>query len=307
MALRQERNSIAGMPRNLPLIALVWMCGCGIAGSLPGDDGGSTGGTGGIPGKCRLQTEWRPTSGFAALPDAEAAGTLCTTAEQRPLNATANGYVPSAAELHAFLSAKDNNGATSSAANPYSAFVTGGCGASGRSTDDIIQCTAAKWGIPVDWLRAEYIVESGWAQIDAKTHQPETGDLENVGLTAALQYPDFSRQLSGGQPTGYVYQSLGLTQVRWTSTGTVGAGTEPLRWKSTAFNADFQGATVRFYYDNPQHLRAQWGDASYVAGDPWLSIGGWFNPYPWNNSAQQGYISAVKAKLEAKPWLQSGF
>ena len=35
--------------------------------------------------------------------------------------------------------------------------------------------------------------------------------------------------------------------------------------------------------------RSNWGDSTYVKGDPWLSIGGWFNPYPWNNAGQQTY------------------
>jgi hypothetical protein len=231
----------------------------------------------------------------------------CTAAEYRPQNADANAYVPSSAELSAFLNAKDQYGAPNPDSNPYVLHVTGGCGGTGRTTDEIIQCTAAKWGIPADWLRAEYIVESRWEQIDPSTHQPATGDKTFVGTADALKYPSFSRETnSAGNPTGYVWQSIGLTQVRWNPSGSVGAGTEPLRWKSTAFNADYQAATVRYYYDDPQGLRSAWGDA-YMAGEDWWSIGGWFNPYPWHNSGQQSYISDVQQQLANRPWTQPGF
>ena len=268
----------------------------------PPPDGGV-----GNPG-CSEQTAWRGTAGFAPLSDVAARARVCTKGENRPRNVTANAYVPSPAELSAFLSATDQYGGSNASGNPYVTHVTGGCGGAGMTTDEIIQCTAAKWGIPADWLRAEYVVESSWEQVDPRTGKPAMGDRNYVGTAAAAKYPDFSRETdANGNLTGYVWQSLGLTQVRYNPNGSVGTGTEPLRWKSSAFNADYQGSVVRYYYDDPQGTRSNWGDPSYHAGQDWWSIGGWFNPYPWQNSGQASYISSVQAKLASRPWEQSGF
>ena len=47
----------------------------------------------------------------------------------------------------------------------------------------------------------------------------------------------------------------------------VGAGTEPLRWRSTAFNLDVYGATLRYYYDG----RCSWCGPGYAPGQSWNS------------------------------------
>ncbi len=104
-----------------------------------------------------------------------------------------------------------------------------------------------------------------------------------------------------------VYTSLGITQVKWIPDGSVGAGTEPLRWKSVAFNLDYQAATLRLYYDDPGGARTAWGDGSYVPCQAWKSVGGWFQPYPWNNDGQQAYIAQVKRHLSRRSWAARGF
>ena len=269
-----------------------------VVGGAVGCDGPFGGGT---------SDGWRVSSGFQPLSDSDALAQVVSAPETRPDNAVPNAYVPTADELAAFLAAKDTYGNDNPSSNPYTTSVTGGCGGTGRTTDEIIQCTAAKWGIPADWLRAEYVVESSWEQIDPSTGQPCLGDKTDVGVTDAAAYPSFSQERDAqGNLTGNVWQSVGLTQVRWTSTGSVGPGTDPLRWKSTAFNADFQAATVRFYYDDPKGLRTAWGDP-YTSGEDWLSIGGWYNPYPWNNSGQQDYVAQVQKQLAARTWAQKDF
>lgn len=227
------------------------------------------------------------------LTDAQAAALVVPAAETRTDNAGANNYWPSDAELTAFRTGEtDRYGRTAAQENPYSAYVTG---RHTGTTDEIIQWAAAKWGIPADWLRAEYVVESYW-------HMSTLGDLTTVASSAP--YPAYS-QVSSTQ----VYQSLGISQVRWNhpDSNDSGIGAEPLRWKSTAFNADYQASRVRFYFDNPNGLRTAWGDATYAACQNWLSIGGWFEPYPWNNSGQQSYVSTVQSKLAARTWAQPGF
>src|SRR5262245_39322147 len=209
---------------------------------------------------------------FAPLNDVEAANLVIRMTENRPDNTTANNYKPSPSELSAFLkSERGKDGILPAEANPYAIYVTGGFVG---TTDEIIQWGAAKWGIPADWLRAEYYQESKW-------DQSSLGDLTTV--SDVTKYPAYSRYSSD-----QVYQSLGIAQVKWNHPDRNNCiGGEPLRWKSTAFNVDYQLSFVRFLFDNPKGLRSAWGDSSYSPCDNWQSIGGSFDPWPWNNSGQQ--------------------
>jgi hypothetical protein len=206
--------------------------------------------------------------------------------------------VPTAEELHAFYRARSSAGLTTVKRDPYLRFVTGGFSG---TTDEIIQWAAWKWGIPADWLRAVYVDESWW-------RQSARGDLHYVGLTNVWKYPPQSRQTNGGGAyTGRVWESLGLSQVKWRPDGSLGSGTEPLRWKSTAFSVDYHAATVRWFYDNPGHTRSAWGDTRYRPHERWLSIGGWYEPYPWNNAQQRDYVSEVQQILAERTWTRPGF
>jgi hypothetical protein len=208
----------------------------------------------------------------------------------------ANSYVPTAAQIRAFLAAKSNYGQTNVEFNPYYKYVDGRDGMKHPSTDDLIQWAAHKWGIPEDWLRAEYVKESYWNQF-------MLGDDTPVPASWYRLYPSQSRvPHSSG-----VYQSLGITQVRWAPDGSLHPGTEPLRWLSTSFNVDYQAATVRFYYDNPQGSRTAWGDGSYVPCQAWNSIGAWYQPYPWNNAGQHGYVASVQGILSDREWTKASF
>jgi hypothetical protein len=164
------------------------------------------------------------------------------------------------------------------------------------STDDLIQWAAHKWGIPEDWLRAEYVVESYWNQF-------QLGDDTRVRSAWYQLYPYQARI----PHTSNVYQSLGIAQVRWTPNGSLGAGTEPLRWESTAFNVDEQAATLRFYYDNPSGARSSWGDPTYAPCEKWRSIGAWYSPYPWGNAGQAWYIRTVRGDLDGRQWASRSF
>ena len=76
-----------------------------------------------------------------------------------------------------------------------------------------------------------------------------------------------------------VYESLGLMQIKWRPDGSLHPGTEPLRWKSTAFNADYHAAMVRFFYDGG--ARSWYGHgSSYGPGQAWNSVGAWYQPTP---------------------------
>ena len=104
---------------------------------------------------------WVPcntTGRFAPLSDAQAAALVTGRTENRPDNTTANNHKPSSIELFAFLKESDKYGKLPAQANPYAIYVTGGFVG---TTDEIIQWGAAKWGIPADWLRAQYYESQG--------------------------------------------------------------------------------------------------------------------------------------------------
>ena len=248
----------------------------------------------------------RPST-FRPLSDAVAAALVTQEPETRPDNdkgytfgghhyPAPNYYVPTRAQISQFVHSRLSTGQTNTQFNPYYDYVDGLDGMHHPSTDDLIQWAAHKWGIPENWLRAEYVHESYWNQF-------MLGDSTPVSAAAYSRYPAFSR-VSGGQNA---YQSLGITQVRWVPGNSLHPGTEPLRWLSTAFNVDYQAATIRFYYDNPQNSRSAWGDASYEPCQKWSSIGGWFRPYPWGNPGQATYVSAVQQILAGQVWTTSSF
>jgi hypothetical protein len=237
----------------------------------------------------------------------KAASFVTRQPETRPYNARSytidgkrypatNAYIPTERDLQKFRDSTTSRGQTVVQLNPYFRYVDGRDRLSDPSTDDLIQWAAHKWGIPEDWLRAEYVQESYWNDF-------QLGDEAAVSSRWYYFYP-----LQARVPhTSSVYQSLGITQVKWLPDGSVGAGSEPLRWRSTAFDVDYQAAMVRFYYDNPKGARASWGDSTYVPCQPWESIGGWFEPYPWGNSGQQKYIGEVRQYLADRDWTASSF
>ncbi len=256
---------------------------------------------------CNRNSRSRKPSTFTPLSDAAAASLITPERETRHYNATAyavdgrwfapvNDYVPTSAQLRNFRRSRTSAGQALLRFNPYFRYVDGRDGLSSPSTDDLIQWAAQKWGIPENWLRAEFVLESYWSQF-------QLGDEAPVSSRWYGLYPIQARIPDSHS----VYQSLGITQVKWIPDGSVGAGSEPLRWESTAFNLDYQAATVRFYYDNPQGARSSWGDASYAPCQRWNSIGGWFEPYPWDNHGQQTYVEQVRQHLAHRDWTTSSF
>jgi autotransporter family porin len=230
---------------------------------------------------------WRA-PGSPPLSDGEAAARVRRTAETRLENVAANAYRPSAAEIQAFLSAqRDPYGRLPAEYNPALKNVTGDFAG---TTDEILQWAAHKWGIPGDLARAVAVSESRW-------RQGGYGDRRTVSNPAL--YPLLSRIVNASD----VYESLGLMQVKWRPDGSAHTGTEPLRWKSTAFNVDFWAATVRYYYDG----ECSWCDGTYAAGQEQASIGAWYSPSPWNNAGQQEYAATAWDHAAKRTWAQSGF
>ena len=178
------------------------------------------------------QTTWRPV-GSRPLSDAAAKALVTHRPEIRPKNARANHDRPSRrspAFHRAVYKGGPDAGRRVVALNPLLKRVTGRFRG---TTDEIIQWGAIKWGIPEDVLRAVAVRESDW-------HQGRRGDRRDG--VHARRYPARSRIDSDS-----VYESMGLMQIKWRPNGSLNPGTEPLRWKSTAFNVDYAAASVRYY------------------------------------------------------------
>ena len=240
--------------------------------------------------KSRDERAWA-SPGTKPRSDARAAARVTRKPETVPGNKKRNRYVPSLAQLAAFRAARNDSGQTTVEANPLTQYVTGRPGLRHPSTDELIQWVSHKWRIPTDWIRAQMFVESHW-------RQSHLGDLTGVPPDWYGRYPGFSRAPGGDQ----VYQSLGVAQVKWTPDGSVGAGTEPLRWKSTAFNLDDYAATIRYYYDGA----CDWCTPGYSAGQAWNSVGAWYSPNPWGNADALRYVRKLRHVLEDRAWTRIG-
>ncbi len=148
--------------------------------------------------------------------------------------------------------------------NPLAQQVTG-CFTG--TTDEIIQWASWKWGINEDIMRAAAVNESWWKQ---------AGSIHQDGT----------------------YYSYGILQVlnKWVDT-------YPMSDQSTAFNADFYGASYRFVYDG---LNKYFAQPPYAAGDEWGSVGAWFSGAWWDPGATT-YIDQVKTILSNRTWEQPSF
>jgi hypothetical protein len=240
------------------------------------------------------QTAWAPVGAMPSS-DAQAAALVTHEPENRPANVAANKYVPTNAELAAFYAANQP-----SLNDPVRKYVTGRPGLTNPSTDDLIQWAAHKWGIPEDWIRAEAVQETHWNQAPLAFGQG-LGDKATVSATQFAHYPA-AAQVSSSALT--VYQSMGIMQCKWIDTRTdVNAGTNPLRWESTAFNLDYYAHYVRWLYSG-YTAKISWIQNIYK-GNQWNSIGGWFGG--GGNAASQAYIANVQSYLTSEPWTQPGF
>jgi hypothetical protein len=236
--------------------------------------------------KTRAVRAWGP-PGASPARDLRAAARVTPTPEAVPGNRRPNRYAPTRAQLEAFRAASNDHGQTATEFNPLTRYVTGRPRLRTPSTDELIQWVSRKWRIPTNWIRAQLFLESRW-------RQKQLGDPAMVPPDWYVRYPARAR-IPGGDR---VFQSLGIAQVKWIPDGSVGAGTEPLRWRSTAFNLDYYAATLRYYYDGA----CDWCSPGYGAGQAWNSIGAWYWPEPWANVRARSYVRRVRHVLEHRAW-----
>jgi hypothetical protein len=229
------------------------------------------------------QTGWRA-PGSRPLTDAQAAACVARSGENRMQNVRQNARVPTAAELDAFHAARDSAGRTPAQYNPNFGYVTGGAALYGlRSTDDLIEWSAYKWGIPEDFVRGQMALESGWSML--MTSDRRDWDTPIAHLYPALAVIDDDS----------VWESLGIAQIRWRHTVPWNAGVEPLRWQSTGFAMDYSQALIRYYYDG----YCNWCGGDYHAGD----VDGAYRTYVSGSwSAGQWYADEVRANAATRPW-----
>lgn len=135
------------------------------------------------------------------------------------------------------------------------------------TTDEIIQWAAHKWGFPEDEFRAIAVSESWWRQ--------SAGGWNGGGLMSVT---------SGVLGAEHLDPEHGLYRT------------------STAFNADFFGAYMRYYFEGCatwlNNLERGW---DYHAGDMWGSFGVWFSGR-WYNDGAHWYIAKVRRELAARTW-----
>lgn len=203
------------------------------------------------------RTTW-VTPGTPPLSDQAAAALVTHVPETVPSNAAVNALAPSDAQLAAFHQA-------AASFSPHSAQVTGRPGLTNPSTDDLIQWSTQKWGIPTDWIRAEAMAESSW-------RAGFVNSSDNGGV------------------------SVGLLQIKVEPTTDHPGTTETLALM-TAFNLDYQASIVRYYFDG----MASWLAAPYAAGNEWGSIGDWYSPSA-DGSGSTAYVAGVQAILAARSW-----
>ncbi len=200
-------------------------------------------------------------AGSEVLSDGEASSRVDFNGwEPRGRNWRENSRRPEDWELRQFFDENKNWGSCGEA---LKANITGGFTG---TTDEIIQWAAHKWGIDADTIRGVAVKESWWNQDAAE-------DRDRWGAP----------------------RSFGLTQVR----RDVNPGTYPLSAESTAFNLDYYGASVRYYYDGC----ADWLGSNYWSGDIWGAVGAWYSG-GWYNDGAEWYISEVQRALRDRTWEQ---
>lgn len=205
--------------------------------------------------------------------------------EPRPQNTAANQRVPSGAQLAA-LSVWGATMGLDPRADQLRQQMTGGFTG---TTDEILQWVACKWGVPVDVVRAEAVIESSWLQ-----------------STQGDQTSDQSVCPPGTWNGGSCNQSYGILQIKYQ----YNTSAWPMSRDDTAFSAEYVYGMIRACYEGwTTYLRSmtpQPGYPAYHAGDLWGCLGRWYSG-GWYDQGAIDYIAKVKAVYDQKPWRSPGF
>lgn len=205
--------------------------------------------------------------------------------EPRPDNDAANHSVPTSAQianLQPWTPTIGMDDKSDSLRRQITGNFTG-------TTDEIFQWVACKWGIDVNIVRAEAVVESNW-------HQSQLGDYTtNQSLCPPGTWNGSS-----------CYQSYGVLQIKYTYF----KSEWPMTRQDSAFNAEFVYGWIRNCYegwaDYLYNVTPAPGYPRYHSGDIWGCLGFWFSG-SWYTQGAIDYIAKVQQFYNQKPWLQAGF
>ena len=235
-----------------------------------------------------------PAGSFASLPnDTQAAAMVHHSAwEPRPENAVMNNASPPSTYVTVGHSRFLNKAA-------LFGRVTGNYKG---TTDEIIQWTAAKWGLSDEIIRAEAIQESQWYQsVKDANGQPVYGQ----------GYGDFNADCQGiGSPPASGYgvngpSSFGIIQIKWCYSQDWGSanGDWPYIETSTAYNLDLYAAQFRGCLEGwDTWLGNSAGEQPYASNDTWGCVGRWYTGL-WHTPDADKYSGWVKNYYDTKPWL----
>jgi hypothetical protein len=202
--------------------------------------------------------------------------------EPRPDNYTANHRVPTTQQIAILQSGSGDNTVPDATRKRVTGNFTG-------TTDEIFQWAGCKWGINVNIIRAQSVVESYW-------HQSNRGDW----TTESSLCPPNTWNGKG------CYQSYGMLQIKYIYSRT----TWPMSREDTAFNVDYVYSYIRACYEGLiSYLYERTpigGYPRYHAGDIWGCVGSHYSG-GWYDQGAIKYINQVKAYLADKVWLQPGF
>ncbi len=205
--------------------------------------------------------------------------------EPRPENAAANARVPTSAQI-AGLSPWNEAIGQDPKADQLRQQITGDFTG---TTDEILQWVACKWGVPVDVVRAQAVIESYW-------RQSQQGDA----TTTQSECPP------GTWNGSSCYQSYGILQIKYLYF----ASAWPMSRDDTAFNAEYVYGMIRACYEGwTTYLSERTplpGYAPYKAGDLWGCLGRWYSG-GWYDQGAIDYITRVKAADSQKVWRSPGF
>jgi len=214
----------------------------------------------------------------AALPsDAECAARVHDSSwEPRSDNSEANHTKPKQP-----VDLADNSSYDAEWQAKYKTRITGNFSG---TTDEIIQWAACKWGIADNVVRAQAVEESHW-------HMNAESDKE----------PRSKGHCAPGDTRDPCPTSFGMLQIKWyfnPSTNPTG-NSYPMSKTMTAFSLDYALASERGCYDGLSFVGTK------TRGDLWGCIGLWFSG-EWHDGGADAYITRVKHRLDAKPWLYWG-